>query len=592
MPNFVNNTITIQGEGQIAAALAGTQLVITRVQVGSGVATGSLPPLTALIAPVMNLTPVPPQVSANNLQTGEVVVMTTLDSANVTATFSLAELGVYARSGGGPEQLIVYCQCSAPYDSIAPGTGQNRLQLNLQVPLVVGPGASVSITVQAGNPVYIPPVVAGPGIIVDAPTNANGQVIEWIVSTPRIVNSTNLWVANEYTQNIAPYFSSIQNAMNYLGTFAIASGVYVWINVAPEIFNLTSTTYVGHNNGQQIVIQGAQYADVSFNGIGSITGSAGNWQVQLLNVSDTTNIKVGTWLNIYYVGWNWMSPLVGGTFYVTAIAGSTVTILNYYYASSWPNMAGTSGWMTPLNTILNVTDNKSTYGLFIYETGLYALRNIAVINWPGQATNYLAAGIALGSGNMLCQSVGVWGFRGNTGMSGGLTVGGACVLTCENCSASLNDNGFSAAGGGANLNYYGCISSHNLQRGIWLEGGGTLACYAGIYNTPNFVAGNRERGILVSDNSYACVIGSYANGQPVNQPLMVSYNNSYGIHLWNQSRAAFSNSSTVFWCAYNGTYDVALNQMSSVTTSSYIQGTRKFNCTPNILTADGCLLSG
>ena len=59
MPNWVNNTITANGTVAIAAAIAGTQLVITRVAVGSGIASGQTFGQTGLVNQQMNLVTVP-----------------------------------------------------------------------------------------------------------------------------------------------------------------------------------------------------------------------------------------------------------------------------------------------------------------------------------------------------------------------------------------------------------------------------------------------------------------------------------------------------------------------------------------------------
>lgn len=588
MPNFVNNTITINGEVQIAAAIAKTQLVITRVQIGAGIANVALPSLTALSVPIMNLTPQPPQVSANNLQLGEVVVMAILDSANVTSTFQLTELGVFATSGGGPEQLIAYCQCSSPYDTIAPGSGSNRLILNLQVPIVVGVGASVSITVQAGNPVYIPPVVAGPGIVVDAPTDASGRVIEWIVSTPQITQSTTLYVANEYTQNVAPYFSTLQNAINYLNGFSIASGVEVYINLAAETFNINTTVTLAHVNSSQIIIQGSPNPAITFNGIGAITGSAGNWKVQLLNVSSTANIQAGTWLDIWSVSFNWMCPLIGGCFQVVSVSGSTVTIQTYYYAANWPNMAGTTGNMTPLTTILNVTSSLGVAGI-ILNKGIGLLQYIAIVNPGGLSVNYPASGILTLQDAATFRYLGLFGFRGSQSSAAGIYVTSGAVGICQCCGSSFNDHGYIASNG--TLIYSGCCSSHNLSRGIWGDTNASVQITPGIYNTANYIGGNREKGLLLSNSTSCLILLTYVNGQVWTQPLMTSYNNGEGVFLMNQSRTAFAVPNAVFYAAYNVNYDVAAIVLSAVAGSALIQGTRIFNGTPGVLTSDGCIFS-
>lgn len=589
MPNFVNNTLTLQGEGQVAAAMAGQQMVITRVQVGSGVANSPLPSLISLVNPVMNLVPVPPQVSANNLQEGEVIVMATLDSAYVNSTFNLAELGVWATTGGGPEQLIVYCQCSAPYDSIAPGSGSNRLQLNLQVPIVVGVGASVSITVQAGNPVYVPPVVAGPGIVVNAPTDNLGRVIEWIVSTPQIINNTNLYVANE-NNDVAPNFSTLQKAMNYLSSFTIASGVQVTINIAAEQFNVTVPIQINHVNGGQILITGAVNPDVSFAGIGAISGSAGNWRVQLTGVSSTVNIKVGSWLNIYNVAFAWQGVLIGGTYQVLGVSGNVVTIQSYYYAASWPSMAGISGTMTPLSTILAVNiPQLDGAAVNIYSGGIGTMRNIALVCMGGQANNYAGFGLALSGGGGTFQKMGFFGFRNNTTLGGGFAVFGGKLALMQNCSASLNNSGFIA--GGAQIQLAGCCTTHNLWRGVWADAGGIVSFVPGPTKTQNYIGGNRERGLLVTNSAYAAVAYYYVNGVKVNANAMIAYNASYGLHFINMSKSAFSDNNNVFFCAYNNTYDCALSVLSAILGSAGVQGSRVFNGTPGILTSDGCIFA-
>jgi len=463
------------------------------------------------------------------------------------------------------------------------------LQLNLQVPIVVGVGASVQITVQAGNPVYIPPVVAGPGIVVTAPTDSLGRVIEWIVSTPQIVNNTNLYVANEYN-DVAPNFSTLQKAMNYLSSFTIASGVQVTINIAGEVFNLTTATNINHVNGGQIVISGVILPDVSFAGIGSITGSAGNWKVQLTGVSNTTNIKVGTWLNIYNVAFSWPGVLVGGIYQVTAVAGSTVTIQSYYYASSWPSMAGINGTMTPLSTVLNVNmPQLNGAAVNIYKGGIGTMRNIAVVCPGGQANNYVGNGLIISGGNGLFQRMGFFGFRNNTSLGSGFGAYGGGTSVLQDCSASLNCTGFIA--GAAQIQPGGCCSCHNTVRGYWVDADGLLAFTPGPGRTQNYIGGNRERGILATNSAYVSVNFQYIGGVKINANVMMAYNASYGLHFINMCKSAFSDNSNVFFAAYNNTYDCALSVLSSIVGSAAIQGSRVFNGTPGILTSDGCIFA-
>ena len=281
--------------------------------------------MTTLVTPQLNLIPTPPQVTANNLQPGEIIVMATLDSANVTSTFNLTEMGVFAKSGSGPEVMIAYCQASSPYDSISPGSGSSRLQINEQIPIIVGVGASVSITVQAGNPVFVPPVVAGPGISVAAPTNSAGQVQQYIVSTPTLTVSATLNVAHG-NNNVAPNFSSIQNALNYLSQYSIPSNVGMYINVAAGQYTGADAFFdCEHVNGSQITISGPQNGDFNFTAVSGTTGGL----VTFYGLSGTTAFTVGFLCVCWYAGSNangLYDPLLTGCWIVQSKTATTVTV--------------------------------------------------------------------------------------------------------------------------------------------------------------------------------------------------------------------------------------------------------------------------
>lgn len=598
MPNFIVNTLTYAGESVIAAAMAGTQMVVTRVQVGSGTAaTGtSLPGLTALIAPVMNLTPVPPTVSANNIQQGEVIVMATLDTANVATTFSLAELGVWATSGGGSEQLIAYCQALSPYDSIAPGSGISRLQLQLQVPIVVGVGASVSITLQPGNPVFVPPVVAGPGIIVQAPTDASGHVTEWIVSTPQITQNTTLYVANE-NNDVAPNFTTLNKAMAYLGGFAIAAGIQVTINMAAETFNQTTAQEVAHPNGQQITIQGAIYPATSFTNVGAITGGAGNWSVKLLGVADTSHIAIGTWLILTYLNPNAQAGLVGGMWKVTAISGSTVTVQNWYWGASWPSMSGVSGNIQPLGSIIDVTQ-RGNDGIDIAGGGIGLLQNIGIIFTGAANTNYPATGISHTTGAGYYLNVGVYGFTSNVGDSSGFAIETPDGVTLDTCAASYCDNGLTGAG---YMNIYNCCFTDNTQFGIWIFEGATCTVDpygggpTGTGTNPDgysFCCGNNSNGVQVIDKSLFICSALWGSGRQGGGFLTVSYNQQNGVKIHNMSTGGCQSSTGAFgFAGNNGSYDVVLDTLSTFTGHGFIAAGARYNVTPGTLSGDGCLLN-
>jgi hypothetical protein len=428
-------------------------------------------------------------------------------------------------------------------------------------------------------------VVAGPGIVVDAPTDTSGRIIEWIVSTPQITKNTTLYVNNSYTQNIAPYFDSLSNAFNYLDSFTIASGVDVYVNMAPQTFSIKAPIWVSHTNSSQITIQGANNPDVTFKGIGSIQGTVGNWKVQLLNVSSTANIKVGMWLNIYAASFQWWGTILAGMYQVTGVSGSTVTIQSYYW-STYPNVAGGAGTMTPLTTILSYDNPQMQYGLG-FLNGIGLLQYVAVVMPGGYANNYPASGLYMGGGSGVFKYVGVWGVRGNTNVAGGIVIANSYGLL-QRCCSSFNDDGVVATGAGANATIEGCAVSHNLARGVWGESNSNTLFSSGTGST-NFVGGNRNVGVMIVNGSYCAVMASYINGQVVQVPVLCSYNASYGYQISNQSRTGFNSSSCVFWASNNGQYDVVLTAMSLLPNSSWVQGSRIFNGTPGVLMADGSL---
>lgn len=233
MPSFTNNTITVIGEQELATLIAGSnKMTITRVGVGSGVS-GSPPLQTDLVTFQMNLTPVPPQVSANNLQQGEILVFATLDTANVGASFTWTELGVYAQIGGQSEFLLAYCQNSAN-DSISHQTGLSRSVYNLQIPIDIDYTQNTSITVVAGSPYYDAPVRSPHGTIaVTTPFDSAGRVIEYDIE---VANQAGLVPAGIVLDFAGP-------SANVPAGYLICNAVQVGRAVYPNLYAAIGTIY-------------------------------------------------------------------------------------------------------------------------------------------------------------------------------------------------------------------------------------------------------------------------------------------------------------------------------------------------------------
>lgn len=94
------------GLSLLAQANAGAQLILTRVEVGKGVATGEASQLRALVSPVATATSSTPQVTAQVMQ---LMVEYRNDlNGGLTQGFWLSEFGLFAKVAGGAEALLYY----------------------------------------------------------------------------------------------------------------------------------------------------------------------------------------------------------------------------------------------------------------------------------------------------------------------------------------------------------------------------------------------------------------------------------------------------------------------------------------------------
>src|SRR4029077_18762752 len=224
-------------------------------------------------------------------------------------------------------------------------------------------------------------------------------------------------------------------------------------------------------------------------------GSAGAWNVTLTGVSNTAGMVAGGWLLIWNAGaaqGNWSQTLLMGFFPIVSVAGSSVTVRNYYYAASWPSPLTTSGNMTVLTTLFWV--NANTSGAGIAGAGISQLQYVGFIS-KGMANNIYASGLTIaGSNSSNFSRVGVNGWRNNLGIPGiGISAGGASLVSCA---SSNNGTGISISSSGA-TNLGLCGFTHNSLRGIWTEGGSVI-CSPGW---PVQVGGNVEIGVVLNSNS-------------------------------------------------------------------------------------------
>lgn len=601
---FTGAYITVVGANAIASSIAGTQLIVTSVAVGSGIAAGLTPGtkanITTLASQKMTLGSV--QTTANNLGPGIVGVLCVLDTANAPTTqFNLTEVGVFAKLGAaGTPFLLAYYPCQTPGDVIVQQTGLSRIQSNIELLINVGVGANVAITVVAGNPVFIPPVKSPKNTIaVTTPLDTSGNILEWDIDIPTIVNSTTLFVAAG-NNNVAPNFSTLQNALNYLDGFVIPNGVQITISVAPQQFDSSSTIFINHVNGQRIVISGQQLPDVTFTGIGAITGSAGNWNVALTGCSSTANISASatapTRLNVFFIGGTTNASVITGFFPVVAVSGSTVTINVQYGGSTFPSMAGsTGGAFSPINTIFRF--NAAVGGIFISGGGLGGLYNVGVISNITLSGTINVTGIeAVAPSNF--NRVGVRNWQNGTINTSGFAFANNQIYL-DHCSASNNGVGLISFGNASVLATTAAFTNNSCI-GLWCQGGQFVSENGIVYLAGNgFILGSSTPGgnaAQISANSVLTCQAAYINNTLTHGFYYVVFNAGPGVSVSYASIVDQSTANEYILANNNGIlltgtkYDAVVDIFSFVP-SAAIQGSRIFNVTVGTMSPTGGLIA-
>lgn len=152
MSAFAKSILTDAGWDTLASALAGGKLVFVRMEAGDGTVAddAEMEGMTALKNKVMDI----PITSYSDDGKGQLTLIGTLSSKNVTTAFYFRELGVIATVGGGPETL--YCVANsydlADYipDSSNPAVVIQNVEIivkidkDVDVTVVLGLGANVT----------------------------------------------------------------------------------------------------------------------------------------------------------------------------------------------------------------------------------------------------------------------------------------------------------------------------------------------------------------------------------------------------------------------------------------------------------------
>lgn len=626
MPKYTQ-TITTNGTNALNATFGGAVLNITRVNVGSGTQGTPISAIALAQEQIHSVAIAGQSVLTNNSFALSIVV----NNGTVTVPFPLTEIGIWGTltpAGGtaGPEQMLLYISDSAPVTVSTSATLQNEY---IRVGIASANTSNVTVTITAG--IY--------ALEADFISHLNDQTCHptafeytpnlstasrcgllpqlngiqsyhlagdgtWQPGLPLLNISTTLYVNNSYTQNAAPYFSNLQNAINYLQGYAFAPGIQVTVNIAPGVYPYAGTIYLNHVNGGQITVNGPQNPNVSFTGAAWTGGSgAGGNQVAITGVSSTANIAAGNWVIIWTVGTsNLGSYTLNGTFPVQSVSGNTVYIGVPYHFSP-PSITGvSSGWMIPLTAIMQTTAANAD-GMVIQGAGIGMLRNLMFVNQGTVNNNYAIEGIFNDSPNSSTYDyIGVWGWANNLSESAGFhcSNGATCVL--NQCAATNNGTGIICTAGGSAYCTY-CAFTHNYAMGVWAQGG-TIVWELGVTwfvgnGNVQAVAGasgpGPSPGLFVNSKSLAVAQSNYVNGAKSDGIAYSLYNGGPGMIVYNQSQYIISSANDYLYAQYNGlsgqsVYDVSLN-VQSYAVSSGIQGSRLFNIPVNALSSDGSLIA-
>jgi hypothetical protein len=639
MSGFLNHQLTDVGWDALSTALGGGRLTFFKMQAGSGTIANdsAIPPMTALVQPVYDIAITSYIIEGD----GQITLIGNINSELLDNGFTFKELGVFATieppvlgfggtPGGTGIQVIEatpgtqanpiipnppagtplmysYTNAYALSDYI-PGKNEstnvvNTVQVTIKIDdvvptIVITPGVSSFAVVNIGPPSVGPGVwsftnanvanlkrlVAGAGMVLTEDANTI------TVATKQLTADLDLFVANG-NPDISPNFSTIQNAMSYLGQFMIPTTIKARIHVSRGVYTMPITgqstgwqhhTDINHPNAQSITIQGPQYASRTGTGVTSITGSAFNWTVTVGGVSNTADFQVNDYCivdNINKATGN-NHGTICGFFKVTAKTGSTVSYLVPYYNTSFSVAGINTIQLTPIGAILTPATNVQ--GIHVGITGIGLLQYIGVVAL-GAPTKRMA-GINI-EGNSVLKYCGAYNFDSVLNANNDNIVGGIqCMLGAStyviSCGASKCQNGFLAAATGG-LIITRCAASNNSLNGYWLDGAGSSHFWEGI----SYAAGNDWNGIMVSAGHVCLLHKTVPNGS-----LYSHINTSNGLLVSGRGFCQLA-PGNFLRIDGNGSVDIRVQALGAFIGQADVTGSRTFSQTVGSISSDGSLIA-
>jgi hypothetical protein len=314
-------------------------------------------------------------------------------------------------------------------------------------------------------------------------------------------------ITSDLTLNVPSQYSTIQAALNSIRDAFIPNNVYVTIQVASGTYTHTSQITISHPCGSQIKIVGANPVTTTLTGVGTITGSAGNWSVPL-QVQSASGIAVGDFVIVRDTTGTGDHYALRGVWEVTGVSGNTVTVKNTHRKSSFPSFTVSGGTVVALKTILKF---NGCSGIVVYDATLGYLNNVAIVGNLTSNTRGIAAGKT--TETQVRESGGVVVCGSNVGMS-------SFANGLYTCSGTIFAQGV-ASSGNASSGFFAAYSGSIYASYATASGNSSYGFYAGLSGSINAsyatASGNSSYGFYAVHSgsinaSYATASGNNNHG--------------------------------------------------------------------------------
>jgi hypothetical protein len=510
---------TDAGINMLGQANAGGTLNIQSIVVGSGsaVAEADIYPLIALITFEQAVT----ITRKTDLGNGKLVVSGILNESLITGSpFQLRELGIMANVDGAGDQL--YCASNVfgdiP-DTVTPGgTSSHSFDIYVEIDRAttvnvtigdpttvdvqnigapaVGPGA---FSYRTGNIFFLKRFVQGIGMIL----SEDGDTIT--IAQKVLEVDLDLYVFPTAT-DVAPNFTTIQKAHDYLLPYFIPSNRLARINVSADQYT-GSTIQINHPQANRIQILGAAPVIGNINSISNVNTSSFN-----VVLASNPGFLVGQLVVLRLSA----DPRWSGVHSITAVSGNTITLSkNMRGGIDWTTAVGAGGQLVKFPTTLyNPTAGVMSTGA---PAPLGKLQNFTLQGGGGTDPN---KGWGVNGMVKTLDSIVAWNLYDGIW----LTTGGVCS--------------------GSNIYISSC------QFGLVVEGGNTFSqvgscIYNGNYGVGALVRWGGSAGFGVQVNLDSNVTHFIANPKGLQVQAASAYMNNCGSHLNTTSHYVIDNGSLI-----------------------------------------------